>query len=79
MCSPEWSPGPQVEKYSSSARLNGVQGPEWIATACDVGVAPELLAGELQHLPARQLDVTCFLTFQPITCSLLVYYPIQNR
>ncbi len=57
MYSPEWSPGPQVEKYSSSARLNGVQGPEWIATACDVGVAPELLAGELQHLPARQLGV----------------------
>ena len=30
--------------------LNGVEGPQGVAAAGDVGVAPELGAGELQHL-----------------------------
>ena len=34
-----------------SIRLDGVQGPERVAAAGDVGVPPELRAGQLQHLP----------------------------
>ena len=34
-----------------SIRLDGVEGPQRVATAGDVGVAPELCAGQLQHLP----------------------------
>jgi hypothetical protein len=39
-----------VQSAQWVADLYGVQSAQWVAAAGDVGVAPELLAGQLQHL-----------------------------